>query len=510
MIAPMKNTAQAITAIISSCCVSFAAQASVPVYSLPLTADNPHVHAELTPVNAAAIEAIQQQLPQQTPPQVQQQVLQPTPLQTQQQAHDLLARLRAGYGMNAVNNYRVRHQLQSFQGRQAYADLIIERARPFLFLAVNEAERRRLPTELALLPIIESAYDPTATSRSQAAGLWQFIPTTGQLFGLKQNQWFDGRRDPLQSTLAAYDYLDQLHAMFNDWELVLAAYNAGPGTISRAIQQNLRTGQPTDYWSLRLPEETMNYVPRFLAVAQLFKQPEANGIRLTSLPNAPYFQTVQTEGPVNLHDVARNSGISFDILKRLNAALKNDRHDPAGPYLLHLPNSTIATSDSQINQLAQPVQVIFNGEPVDHQLLARTPAAILPVARRQQTPGQHEVEAGDTLYSIARAYLTSVADIQRLNGRLQANSLEVGQRIRVPELGQQTSGPEQVIAVIPSRNDQRVEFRRRVMNGETLETIRQQYDLSLAEIRALNGNIQGVRPGQMLVLRAHSDKIPGL
>lgn len=484
MIAGMKITvAQAITTFVS-CCLSISVYAEVPVYSLPLSAESAQVETELSPVNVLAINE-------------------------SQQANDLLARLRAGYGMRATDNYRVQRQLQSFRGQQGYANLIIERARPFLFLAVNEAERRRLPAELALLPVIESAYDPTATSRSQAAGLWQFIPSTGTMFGLKQNQWFDGRRDPLQSTLAAYDYLDQLYAMFNDWELVLAAYNAGPGTVSRAIQRNLQAGLPTDYWSLHLPEEAMNYVPRFLAVTQLFNQPERHGVNFSTLPNEPYFHTVETQGPISLHDIARNSGISFDILKRLNAALKNDRHDPAGPYLLHLPTTTPASA-SQVSQLSQPVPVFYNGTPVDHQLLARTPATTLPVARRQQTPGQHQIEAGDTLFSIARAYLTSVTDLQRLNYGLQAASLELGQRIRVPELAQTVNNTEQVIAVVPTRNDQRIELRRRVQNGETLDSIRHQYDLSLAEIRALNGNIHAVRPGQTLVLRVAADKISGL
>ena len=508
MIAPMKITvAQAISALVSCCCVSFAVQASVPVYSLPLTADAAQVQPGLTPVNPLAIQEAQRALAKPASPVVQAQSTRVT--SSSQQAQDLLSRLRAGYSMTATDNYRVQRQLQGFRGKQAYADLIIERARPFLFLAVNEAERRRLPAELALLPVIESAYDPTATSRSQAAGLWQFIPSTGTLFGLKQNQWFDGRRDPLQSTLAAYDYLDQLHAMFNDWELVLAAYNAGPGTVSRAIQQNLNAGLPTDYWSLRLPEEAMDYVPRFLAVTQLFNQPERHGVSFSPLPNEPYFHTVETHGPINLHDIARNSGISFDTLKRLNAALKNDRHDPAGPYLLHLPTTTSATA-SQVSQMSQPVPIFYNGTPVDHHLLARTPATTLPVARRQATPGQHQIEAGDTLYSIARAYLTSVSDLQRLNYGLQASSLEVGQRIRVPELGQAGNAAENVIAVMPARNDQRVELRRRIQNGETLDSIRQQYDLSLAEIRALNGNINTVRPGQTLVLRVAADKISGL
>ncbi|MDP1775324.1 MAG: LysM peptidoglycan-binding domain-containing protein, partial [Moraxellaceae bacterium] len=158
---------------------------------------------------------------------------------------------------------------------------------------------------------------------------------------------------------------------------------------------------------------------------------------------------------------------------------------------------------------SQPVPVFYNGTPVDHHLLARTPATTLPVARRQTTPGQHLVEAGDTLYSSARAYLTSVSDLQRLNYGLQASSIEVGQNIRVPELGQTSNTAENVIAVLPAQNEQRVELRRRIQNGETLDSIRQQYDLSLAEIRALNGNINTVRPGQTLVLRVAADKISG-
>lgn len=367
-------------------------------------------------------------------------------------AQDLLQRLRNGYALPPTDNARIRAELQRYRGHQAFANLISERARPFLHLAVNEAERRGLPSELALLPVIESAYDPSATSRSNAAGIWQFIPSTGDLFGLQQNYWYDARRDPLKSTLAAYDYLTQLHAMFNDWELVLAAYNAGPGTVSRAIQHNLNQGRPTHYWALQLPQEAMDYVPRFLAVARVFGDPERHGVTFPALPDQPYFLTVQTSSPVHLADVARQHGIELDILRRLNAGLRRDRQAPDGPRLLHLPVSHAQPPAGLLTSVGQPVPVIDASYTVVRpDQLARTASPDLPVATRQETLGSHVVRAGETLFAIARGYLTSVHELVQMNRGLSPHQLEVGQVLRVPVLDGTVPAQSEVIAVNAAR-----------------------------------------------------------
>lgn len=361
---------------------------------------------------------------------------------------DLLQRLRDGFALPVQDNPRIRAELRRYRGQQAFASLIADRARPFLHFAVQEAERRQLPTELALLPVIESAYDPTATSRSNAAGIWQFIPSTGDLFGLQQNYWYDDRRDPLKSTLAAYDYLAQLHAMFNDWALVLAAYNAGPGTVSRAIQHNLSQGRPTDYWSLQLPQEAMDYVPRFLAVTRVFAEPDRHGVNFPALPDQPYFLTVRTSRPVHLTEVARQHGIELDILRRLNAGLRRERQSPDGPGLLHLPVAQVpvAPQPPTLDQVGYTL--------VTPHRLALPASPDLPVAARQESLGSHVVQAGETLFAIARGYLTSVQELVRMNRGLSPHRLEVGQVLQVPVLNASVPAQaSQVIAVnaVPSR-----------------------------------------------------------
>lgn len=185
-----------------------------------------------------------------------------------QQYGDLWNRLRAGYRMNGgqpIYNQRIEGQKSWFTSRQDYLNRLTARASRYIYHTVREAERRNIPTELALLPVIESSYDPSGTSSAAAAGLWQFIPSTGRIYGLNQSSTYDGRRDVIESTRAAYDFLTALYNQFGSWELALAAYNAGPGRVQKAIDANAARGLPTDYWSLRLPTETMNYVPRFLA-----------------------------------------------------------------------------------------------------------------------------------------------------------------------------------------------------------------------------------------------------
>lgn len=433
---------------------------------------------------------------------------QPARKATGTQADDLVVRLRNGFAMPANDNIRVQQHMLWLNGKQAYVDRVLERASRFMYLAVAEAERRNLPTELALLPVIESAYDPMATSKSQAAGLWQFIPDTGRLFGLKQNGWYDGRRDPMESTRAAYDYLSQLYATFGNWELVLASYNAGPGTVSRAMKRNAAAGLPTDYWSLKLPAETMGYVPRFLAVVAMFKNPDAFRVTLPSLPNRPYFRTIAAQGPLNLPAVASVAGISPELLRALNPGVRRDDSDPAGPHLLHVPATLDVTSENLIAQMAgtgslRVVSAQSMTVPVTGSALA------LPVASRQVTGngGTHRVRAKETWYSIARAYNTTPALLSSANQSSLATPLDIGRELIIPAGSGVSSVTPEVITVANVQDDRRIEIRRRILPGETLESIRRQYQVTLAELRAWNGDIDVLRAGQVLILRLMPDML---
>ena len=271
-----------------------------------------------------------------------------------QQYGDLWNRLRAGYRMNGgqpVYNQRIEGQKGWFTSRQDYLNRLTARASRYLYHTVREAERRNIPTELALLPVIESSYDPSGTSSAAAAGLWQFIPSTGRIYGLNQSSSYDGRRDVIESTRAAYDFLTALHNQFGSWELALAAYNAGPGRVQKAIDANAARGLPTDYWSLRLPTETMNYVPRFLAVAEIVAKPEQYGVYLPAIANRQHFRSVPVNYGVSLAEVSQVTGVSYEELERLNTALTSARVDSSGPQRIIIPNDVSLNTDAKLSSL---------------------------------------------------------------------------------------------------------------------------------------------------------------
>ena len=271
-----------------------------------------------------------------------------------QQYGDLWNRLRAGYRMNGgqpIYNQRIEGQKSWFTSRQDYLNRLTARASRYIYHTVREAERRNIPTELALLPVIESSYDPTGTSSAAAAGLWQFIPSTGRIYGLNQSSTYDGRRDVIESTRAAYDFLTALYNQFGSWELALAAYNAGPGRVQNAIDANAARGLPTDYWSLRLPTETMNYVPRFLAVAEIVAKPEQYGVYLPAIANRQHFRSVPVNYGVSLAEVSQLTGVAYDELQRLNTALTSGRVDSSGPQRIIIPNDVNLNIDAKLSSL---------------------------------------------------------------------------------------------------------------------------------------------------------------
>ena len=264
---------------------------------------------------------------------------------------DVWKRMSVGYKMDTDQwNPRIDAQRSWFMSRQPYINRLSARASRYLYHTVKEAERRGMPTELALLPIIESSYDPAATSSAAAAGLWQFIPSTGRIYGLKQTSLYDGRRDVVESTRAAYEFLGALYNQFGSWELALAAYNAGPGRIQQAINRNKAAGLPTDYWSLKLPQETMYYVPRFMAVAQIIKNPSKYGVHLPPIANRPHFREI-TVGTANLSDIASLTGLSRAELYALNPAHRGEKIDSASPMRVLIPADVSPSIDAKLKKL---------------------------------------------------------------------------------------------------------------------------------------------------------------
>ena len=256
---------------------------------------------------------------------------------------DLWVRVRAGFAMPDLDNALVLKWQQWYASRPDYVQRMTERGSRYLFYVVEEIDKRGMPTELALLPFIESAFNPQAMSVARASGMWQFMPATGKDFDLKQNLFRDDRRDVLASTRAALDYLQMLHRQFGDWHLALAAYNWGQGSVQRAIQRNQKAGRPTDYESLRMPDETRNYVPKLQAVKNIVMQPQAFAITLPPLENHPYFLTVPITNDIDVDVAARLAGISLDEFQALNPQMNKPVILAAGTPQVLLPydNATL-------------------------------------------------------------------------------------------------------------------------------------------------------------------------
>ena len=249
---------------------------------------------------------------------------------------DLWARIRRGFGMNGLDQTElVSQHEQWYSSRPDYINRMTERSSKYLYHVVEELERRNMPTELALLPFIESAFNPQAVSVAKAAGMWQFMPATGKYFSLKQSVFKDDRRDVLASTRAALDYLQKLYGMFGDWHLALAAYNWGEGSVGRAIARNQREGLGTDYYSLNMPNETRNYVPKLLAVKNIVANPAAYNSTLPEIPNHPYFQSVSIDRDMDVVLAAKLAEVDLDDFKSLNPAANKPTIFKAGtPYIL--------------------------------------------------------------------------------------------------------------------------------------------------------------------------------
>ena len=251
---------------------------------------------------------------------------------------DVLVRIRGQLSLPVAEHQRIDREIEWLQRNPDYVARVFGRAQRYMHHVVNEVEARGLPGDLALLPVVESAFNPFAYSRSHASGLWQFIAPTGERYGLHRNYWKDDRRDVIESTRAALEFLEQLHDRFDgDWFLAIAAYNYGSGNIQRAINRNLALGRKTDFFSLSLPAETRAYVPKLIALAKMIRTPDAYGLYLPQIPDVPYFRVVPTNGPVDLRLMAELAGVETEELHALNPAWNRWMTDPDGPHRVLVP-----------------------------------------------------------------------------------------------------------------------------------------------------------------------------
>ena len=327
------------------------------------------------------------------------------PVLPPQAPDDLLARIRRGAALPEVMNDEVRTHLDWYVRHPEYLTRVFNRAQRYMPYIVEQLDARGMPLELALLPIVESAYDPFAYSHGRAAGLWQIIPGTARRFGIRQNWWYDGRRDVVDSTRGALEYLTYLHKLNDgDWLLAVASYNAGGGTVTRAVRRNLARSKPTDFWHLSLPRETRGYVPRLLALSALVRDPEAYGVTLPELQDAPQFTTIDVGSQLDLALAAELAGLDLDTLYAFNSGYNRWATDPAGPHRLVLP---VELADG----FAQALAALPAGERIRWQ--------------------RHQVRSGETLSEIAERYNTTMDAIRRSNG-IAGNTIRAGAYLTVP------------------------------------------------------------------------------
>lgn len=379
------------------------------------------------------------------------------------------------------DNDRIRQQRDLLLRDDDHLATIASRAEPYLYLMVEEIERRELPMELITIPMIESMFDPHARSRSNAVGLWQFVPATGKNFGLRHDSWYDGRRDVVASTNAALDYLEYLNRFFDgDWLHTLAAYNAGEGRVRNAITRNQKAGRPTDYWSLDLPRETRMYVPKILAMTDMIRNADKYAVTLPVLANKPQLRVVNTGGQIDLNVAAQLAGLSSTQLKELNPALKRGAISPQGPYRLMVP---IEYSDNL--ELA----------------LAELPQRERTLPRTHTPTRSYQVASGDTLSRIAQHHGVSVQQLKLANN-LRGNSLHRGQTLMIPTSGKPVasqvaqSKPQQ----LAKRSDGKTHYK--VQSGDNLWSISQAHGVTHDDLAKWNGltTKSSLKPGMKLVV----------
>lgn len=271
---------------------------------------------------------------------------------------DLWDRVRHGESLGVTHHERVEQAISALKRDRDYLTDLSKRAQPYLHLIIEELERNDLPVELALLPEVESRYNPRAISPKSATGMWQFMPYTGVEMGLKQNRWYDGRNDILASTRGAIAYLRQLHRELDgDWALALAAYNAGPARVRAAQRANKSLGKPVDFWSLDLPSETEAYVPKLLAIATLVREHNAFGLQMPEIANRPSVEVVESRRQIDLAQAAQACGVTVTQLKSLNPGLKRGKTLPSGPHRVLVPAGTgdrLRTALAQAGELKAP------------------------------------------------------------------------------------------------------------------------------------------------------------
>ncbi len=461
---------------------------------------------------------------------------------------DLWARIRVGFSLADLDTHLVQENIDWYVHRPDYVSRMLERSKRYLFYIVEAAEKRGMPTEVALLPMIESAFNPKAYSSAHASGLWQFIPSTGRTYGLQQNWWVDNRRDVISATNAALDYLQKLHDMFNSWELALAAYNWGEGSVQRAIAKNRAKGLPTDYLSLRMPRETQQYVPRLLAIKSMIQHPENYAMDLGVVPNTPYFAQITLTQHMDVALAAKLAETTLEEFTALNPNYTRPVIQARQPASLLLPVDKAEVFAANLENYSKPLVSwqpyhakrgeklvaiasrhgisaarlqeanglkLKRGRLVGNQMLlvpGSSEAKLENVsfseikAAPESNGGIYSVRNGDTLLSIAKRHGVKATQIKAWNN-LKSNRLALNQKLRLFADEPTESKPTRVASsTAPAKESRQKSTSKQkqytVRRGDTLYSIAQRFDVDLDDLRRWNkfSHKSRIHPGDKLTV----------
>ena len=393
--------------------------------------------------------------------------------------NDVWQRIRKQLTFDVPNNNRVIAQRNWYVKHPSYLTRVAKRAEPFMFYIVEELEKNNLPIELVLLPIVESAFDPFAYSHGRASGMWQFVPGTGKRFGMKQNWWYDGRRDVIASTQGAIAYMKYLHKFFDgDWLLALAAYNSGEGRVRRAVRKNKKLGKNTDFWALDLPKETRAYVPKLLALADIVKNPQHFDLTLYEITNEEVISQINIKSQLDLAKAASLAELSLTELQRLNPGFNRWATDPDGPHRLVLPKHKITHFEQGLAKLKQTDRLAWQ---------------------------RYKIKNGDNLGHIANKFHTSIDLIRQVNN-ISGNQIRAGKHLLIPvaakSLDSYILSHDQRIAKKQAKPQQGFKVTHTVVSGDNLWDLGQRYKVTSRKIAKWNGFAprDTLKLGQKLVI----------
>lgn len=510
-----------------------------------LTPDEPISKAENKTVPIQVAETQTNVIPASVASEVQQ-IIAPEPEAVPVPVTNVWVRIADQLTIDVPNNARIQKHRNWYLKHPQHLETVSNRADPFLYLIVEEIERRELPLELALLPIVESAFDPFAYSHGRASGMWQFVPGTAKRFGLDQNWWYDGRRDVLASTSAALNYMEYLNRRFDgDWLQALASYNSGEGRVGRSIKRNKKAGIATDFWSLSLPKETEAYVPKLLALADILKNPEKYNITLPEIDNSPSIEQVDVNSQIDLALAADLAGIKVSELQRLNPGFNQWATAPDGPHTLLLPINKVSKfkaglaktdvkgrlnwvrykvkSGDSLSVIAQNYntssRIIESVNGLESNKIKIGQALLIPMAakdldyykfskksrvsRRQEKPAGrfkvvHKVKSGDNLWDLSRTYKVNYKSLAKWNSMAPTDPLRINQKLVIWQ-GKKGSKSKGIMRNITYK----------VRSGDSLARIADKFNVKVADLIRWNAlyNQKYIQPGQSLRLFVDVTKV---